>query len=180
MSTEPSGHAPALMEELKAKNAPVHKRLENSPFFSALTTGHLPLESYVGQLRTLALIHGTLEPALLSCMDERIAAVWSSEMSKLSLLYKDLRYFEPRIVADLKEATEASLEIAESLRRLSIEQPLALLGSVYVLEGSTLGGTILGPMVARVHFIFQVVMEWPTCRVIAGACMTIGNCFNSA
>lgn len=149
MNTETSGQPLFLMDELKAKNASVHARLETSPFFSALTKQLLPLESYVGQLRSLALIHGALEPALISCSDERVASVWTSEKSKLPWLCKDLRYFEPRVVADLKEATELSLNIADTLRRLSIEQPLALLGSVYVLEGSTLGGNVLGPMVAR-------------------------------
>ena len=75
-------------------------------------------------------------------------------MSKLPWLHQDLRYFEPRVVADLKEATEASLKIAESLRRLSLDQPLALLGINYVLEGSTLGGTLLRPHVARA---FQLI-----------------------
>ena len=42
---------------------------------------------------------------------------------------------------------------AEQLRLLSIERPLALLGCVYVLEGSTLGATVLRPLVARAFLL---------------------------
>jgi hypothetical protein len=58
-------------------------------------------------------------------------------MRKLPLLQNDLRFFEPRTVADVKEGVEAALKAAEQLRLLSVERPLALLACVYVLEGST-------------------------------------------
>ena len=126
-----------LMEELKAATQPAHRRLETAPFFSALAACQLPLESYVGQLRALAVIHSVLEQALASRVDPRIGAVWNCEMRKLPLLQNDLRFFEPRTVADVKEGVEAALKAAEQLRRLSVERPLALLACVYVLEGST-------------------------------------------
>ena len=74
-------------------------------------------------------------------------------MSKLPLLQNDLRFFELRTVADLKEGVDAALNAAEQLRLLSIERPLALLGCVYVLEGSTLGATVLRPLVARAFLL---------------------------
>ena len=82
-----------LMEELKAATQPAHRRLETAPFFSALAACQLPLESYVGQLRALAVIHSVLEQALASCADPRIGSVWNCEMRKLPLLQNDLRFF---------------------------------------------------------------------------------------
>jgi heme oxygenase len=143
----------SLMEELKAATQPAHRRLETAPFFSALAACQLPLESYVGQLRALTVIHGVLEQALASCADPRVGSVWNRAMCKLPLLQKDLRFFEPRTVADLKEGVDAALNAAEQLRLLSIERPLALLGCVYVLEGSTLGATVLRPLVARAFLL---------------------------
>ena len=70
-------------------------------------------------------------------------------MRKLPLLQQDLGYFEPRTVADLKEAVEAALKTADALRLRAIEAPLALLGWIYVLEGSTIGATVVRPLVAR-------------------------------
>ena len=153
MKTEPFAQQLSLMEELKAATQPAHRRLETAPFFSALAACQLPLESYVGQLRALALIHSVLEQALASCADPRVGSVWNREMCKLPLLQNDLRFFEPRTVADLKEGVDAALNAAEQLRLLSIERPLALLGCVYVLEGSTLGATVLRPLVARAFLL---------------------------
>ena len=142
-----------LMEELKAATQPAHRRLETAPFFSALAACQLPLESYVGQLRALAVIHSVLEQALASCSDPRIGSVWNCEMRKLPLLQNDLRFFEPRTVADVKEGVDATLKAVEQLRLLSVERPLALLACVYVLEGSTLGATVLRPLIARAFLL---------------------------
>jgi heme oxygenase len=147
------GQQLTLMEELKAKTFLVHARLQALPFFEALFACQLPLESYVGQLRALALIHGVLEQALENCSDERVASVWSADLGKLPQLQQDLRYFEPRTVADLKEAVEAALKIAEQLRLRSLEQPLSLLGWLYVLEGSTLGAVVLRPQYSRAFLL---------------------------
>lgn len=149
MKTGLFGQQLSLMEELKAQTFAVHSRLQAAPFFAALAACQMPLESYVGQLRALAVIHGVLEQTLAECLDERIISVWHSDMRKLPLLEQDLRYFEPRTVADLKEAVQAAQMAATQIRLWSVEQPLALLACLYVLEGSALGARVLRPLVAR-------------------------------
>jgi hypothetical protein len=121
------GQQLTLMEELKAATFSDHARLQAAPFYHALVACQLPLESYVGQLRALLTIHGVIEQAIAGCSDERIVAVWNNGMSKLSLLQRDLLYFEPRCVADLKEAVDAELKLADELRVISLEKPLSLL-----------------------------------------------------
>lgn len=74
-------------------------------------------------------------------------------MGKLPLLQQDLRYFEPQTVADLQGAVTAALKSADELRLRSIEEPLSMLGSTYVLEGSTLGSVVLRPLVARAFLL---------------------------
>jgi heme oxygenase len=141
------------MEELRAATFAAHAQLQCAPYFQALAACRLPLESYVGQLRALAIVHGVLEQALATCADARVASVWNSDMRKLPLLQQDLRYFEPRTVADLKEAVEAALKAADHLLLRSLERPLALLGWVYALEGSTLGAIVLRPLIARAFLL---------------------------
>jgi len=153
MKTGLFGQQLTLMEELKASTFPAHARLQTAPYFQALAACQLPLESYVGHLRALSGLHGVLEQALESCPDQRVASVWNRDMRRLPRLLQDLRYFEPRAVADLKEAAGAALKIAESLRLRSMEQPLSLLGSVYVLEGSMLGAVVLRPLYARAFLL---------------------------
>jgi len=144
------GQQLTLTEALKAATFPAHARLQTAPFFSALAACQLPLESYVGQLRALAVIHGVLEKALAGCADARVAAVWHEAMRKLPWLQQDLDYFEPRAVADLQEVVDAALHLAEQIR---LQSPLALLGAAYVLEGSTLGASVVRPMVARAFLL---------------------------
>jgi len=143
------GQKLTLMEELRAATFLAHSKLQSVPFFQALAACQLPLESYVGQLRALAAIHGVLEKALESNPDERVASVWNPDMRKLDRLQQDLRYFEPRAVADIKEAVEVALKAADLLRLRSVEAPLTILGCLYVLEGSTIGALVLRPLYAR-------------------------------
>ncbi len=147
------GQQLTLTEELKAETFSAHARLQTAPFFPALAACQLPLESYVGQLRALAAIHGVLEPALAGCTDARVTSVWINEMRKVPQLQQDLRYFEPRAVADLKEASEAALKAVAHLRLQSLDQPLVLLGVLYVLEGSTLGAQVLRSLYARAFLL---------------------------
>ena len=147
------GQRLTVMEELRAATFAAHARLQCAPYFQALAACRSPLESYVGQLRALAVVHGVLEQALAGCAEARVASVWNSDMRKLPLLQQDLRYFEPRTVADVKEAAEAALTAADHLRLRSLEHPLSLLGWVYVLEGSTLGAVVLRPLIARAFLL---------------------------
>ena len=153
MKTGLYGQRLTLMEELKAATFLPHARLQTAPFFQALSACQLPLESYVGQLRALAAIHGVLEQAMESCPDERVASVWNRDLRKVPQLQQDLRYFEPRLVADLQEAVDATIKTVEQLRLRSVEQPLTLLGCIYVLEGSTLGALVLRPLFARAFLL---------------------------
>lgn len=141
------------MEELKAATFQAHARVQITPFFEALTACQLPLESYVGQLRALTVIHRALEHLLENCPDERVSCVWTRDMARLPFLLQDLQYFEPRMVADLKEAVERARKIAEHLQLRALEQPLTLLGYLYVLEGSTLGAVVLKPVYARAFLL---------------------------
>jgi hypothetical protein len=70
----------------------------------------LPLESYVGQLGALEVIHGVYEQVLASCANPRIGSVWNHEMWRLPLLQNEMRFFASRTVPDLKEALDVALE----------------------------------------------------------------------
>jgi len=179
MKTGLFGQQLTLMEELKASTFPAHARLQTAPYFQALAACQLPLESYVGHLRALSGLHGVLEQALESCPDQRVASVWNRDMRRLPRLLQDLRYFEPRAVADLKEAAGAALKIAESLRLRSMEQPLSLLGSVYVLEGSMLGAVVLRRSTPGL-FCSQARRACPVCMTTGPRFMSGGRSFSSA
>lgn len=138
------------MALLKAETAAYHTKLESLPFFGELIARRLPLECYVNQLRALSVIHSVLEEQIAAASaNEQIAHVWEDGLRKLPLLMRDLQFFEPRVSSDNTPTLEVALSIAEKIRLRSIEQPLSLLGYLYVMEGSTLGNHMHQPDIAK-------------------------------
>ena len=135
----------AIMERLKTETVADHKRLESCPYFAALAEHKLPLECYVNQLKALAIIHGVLESTLAESSCDPVASVWNDSLRKRPLLAEDLEFFNPRIEPDYMPAIEAALAMTEKIRIRSIEDPPALLGYLYVFEGSTLGNHMHRP-----------------------------------
>ncbi len=138
-----------LMETLKQAVKDSHARMEAIPFFQALTQNNLPLACYVGQLRALAVIRATLEHELAQLPAHGAGSLLADRPSRLVHLRMDLSGFDPLFIPDIKAALPHVLGIAEQIRRYRAERPTDLLGVMYVLEGSSLGNTVLLPGVLR-------------------------------
>ena len=143
MTTEPS-----LMTQLRDATRAQHARVDALPFFAALSDGTLPLASYVGLLRALATLCRTLEEELLPAASPAVVAVWDARMGKLPLLERDLAAFADRQLPPAPRAALSALVLSELMRQRVADSPAALLGYLYVLEGSTLGGAVLHRQVA--------------------------------
>ena len=141
--------APTLMEALKGAVAGRHARMEALPFVTALTGGRLPLPSYVGQLRAMAVIHSTLEHELALLGPDPAGSLLADRPSRLVHLRRDLSVFDPLLVPDLKAAQGPARELAALIRRQRMERPADLLGIIYILEGTTLGNAVHLPDVLR-------------------------------
>lgn len=143
-------HTPKpIMAKLKEKSKSFHAKLGSLPYFKTLMAHRLPLESYVGQLRVLAIIHRVLENEIAAANDDRVKKVWSDDFRKLPLLQADLAFFEPRNVSDASVAVKAALSVAESIRLRSVSEAHALLGCLYVFEGTTLGNHMHYPDIVK-------------------------------
>jgi heme oxygenase len=138
-----------LMETLKQAVKESHGRMEAIPFFQALIGDQLPLASYVGQLRALAVIHGALEHELALVPADGAVRLLAERPLRLVHLRMDLSGFEPMFIPDIKPALPHALGIADQIRRYRVERPADLLGVMYVLEGSSLGNMTLLPRVLR-------------------------------
>ena len=137
------------MALLKTGTAAYHAKLESLPYFGELIAHQLPLECYVNQLRALGVIHNALEEQLAASANQQIADVWEDGLRKLPLLLEDLDFFAPRIPSDNSPTIEIALSIADKIRMRGIEQPLSLLGYLYVMEGSTLGNQMHQPDITK-------------------------------
>ena len=140
-----------VMDRLRTETRDLHDRVERLPFATALTAGQLPLASYVGLLQALALVHGCLEQELERMEHPAVRAVWSESRRKLPLLERDLQSFAAQALPPIPAAALHALVMCQELRWRAAEDPLSLLGYLYVVEGAALGGAVLRVEVAR-HF----------------------------
>jgi heme oxygenase len=137
------------MDRLRAATRQEHLRLEALPFFRALLAGDLSITSYVGLLRALSVVYEVFEQAMMQAQHPRLVAVWDSSKRKLPLIDRDLAYFHRY---DLPQTPVASLRahlLTQAIRGRAHDDPVSLLGYLYVLAGSTLGGLVLRKHIAR-------------------------------
>lgn len=88
---------PTLMETLKAAVSGRHARIEALPFVTALTRGDLPLESYVAQLRAMAVIHASLDQELGLLEPGQLVVRLPERPSRLAHLRRDLSGLDGQI-----------------------------------------------------------------------------------
>ncbi|MFZ4440851.1 MAG: biliverdin-producing heme oxygenase, partial [Syntrophales bacterium] len=139
-----------LMDSLKEAISERHARMETLPFIVALKNGQLPLESYVAQLRAMAVIQGTLEHEFSQINSGEIRTILLDRPSRQVHLRRDLSVFDKLLVPDIEAVLEHTRKIAEQIRRYRVEQPTDLLGILYVMQGTTLGNAVHLPDVIKV------------------------------
>ena len=132
-----------FMSRLKAETRARHDATEAIPYSSAIVEETLPKAIYVTQLAAYVPMHRTLEQALRDSKHEVIQAVWDESLVKLGAFQADLEFFgatEQDLAPHVRRAVE---QFEQAVRCRAEHDPVSLLGYLYVVEGSTLGGTIL-------------------------------------
>jgi heme oxygenase len=143
------GPPPLLLDHLRSVTWHRHEAFERLPFVTALMDGTLPLQSYLAQLRGLAV--------MLSAVSHSMSIITSSASEHLQPLVKkrfellcaDLAFFSERLVPDILPAVQLSLEIARKICTVSYTSPGKLFGYIYVLQGTTKGNQVHLPDVIR-------------------------------
>nr|WP_203689125.1 biliverdin-producing heme oxygenase [Streptomyces sp. SID12488] len=129
-----------------------HDALEATPFASAMIAGTLPVERYVGQLAAYRVVLSALEGELARVTESSADPVWSADLGKLPVIERDLAYFASLGTVPGSWAAEEGEAFAADVRRLAAASDLpALLGYLYVMEGSTLGALYLHPYVTAAY-----------------------------
>jgi heme oxygenase len=137
------------MQRLRRETEPQHRALEALPWFSALQAGELPLGAYAGFLRAVHTVRAALESAAAEARHPAVQAVWQDTQRRLPLLQRDLAALADRPPHPTPAAEVAACLMAQRLRRRARGDARSLLGCLYVLEGSSLGGSILRAHAAR-------------------------------
>lgn len=148
-SSSPDRPSTPLSERLKAETRADHTRAEKHPLMAAMVTGRIDRAMYARYLGQMLHVHATLECALRTT---------ASRHSALAVVVREHHFREPALRADLAtlgECPDAYPPLpATGLFRgridgLAADDPPALLGTLYVLEGSTNGGRYIAPAVRR-------------------------------
>jgi len=127
--------APDLLSRLRAETRPYHDALEQNDFNQALTAGTL---SAAGTAQFLAKMYGFLQPYEARLRRHNFAPAWDIEHRfRAHLILLDLRL----------DPDQPGLPLCPALPPL--DTWAQLLGAMYVLEGSTLGGQVIARQLAK-------------------------------
>ena len=122
---------------LKAETGSHHRQAEGSPFQRSLVKGTLPVDGYIGWLEQMRGIYRVLEAQLaVANVAARYATLLSSRWRRTPELLADLSHFGRPADPIPVPATTAFIA---RLERWGREKSAALIGVLYVLEGSTNG-----------------------------------------
>ncbi|MVN77935.1 hypothetical protein GO988_16520 [Hymenobacter sp. HMF4947] len=129
----PPSETPTILQALRAETRPAHDLLEQNHFNQSLAAGTL---SYAATAHFLAKMYGFLVPYEARLRQQNLGPEWEAEARQRAHL----------ILEDLQVP-------ASALALCPIMPPLAswpqLLGAMYVLEGSTLGGQVIARQLAK-------------------------------
>ena len=138
-----------LIDHIKSVTWHRHEKFEQLPFVEALVNGTLPLQSYIAQLRGLAVILSVMERAVAESTFPLISRIRPLMKSRFNLICADLSVFAADMVPDILPAIRLSLDTAHEIRTIASTSPGKLLGFIYVLEGTTRGNQVHLPDIVK-------------------------------
>lgn len=138
-----------LADRIRAALAPAHDAVEKTDFATAMAAGRLDRWGYAAVLPPLHGLHGALEARLaLPSVAEWVGSVYRPEtMARTLLVAADLSVLG---TPPSNSVAAAAVErLAEDFAHWSAARPWALLGPLYVVEGSRMGSMILARRLAE-------------------------------
>ena len=141
--------ATGIMGHLRHTTRELHKEAESRPLQRAMAKGTLPPGAYVMYLGQLRHLHESLEASLDAVTESQpgLAGLFTDERRRVPDLDRDLAAFD--VSPETVPVLPPTKEFIGRVEDLASSSPLALLGPLYVLEGSTNGGKFLARVLER-------------------------------
>ena len=137
-----------IMDRLRTETRPHHDKAEQNGFGVMVMEGGLQMAHYVEHIAAWQMILGSLESALRRCEDEVVSSTWHEGLAKETILGQDLARLAPGGCTLSEETLGAVEQFTQYVDQLAKEAPRSLLGVLYVLEGSTMGGSVMKSRIA--------------------------------
>jgi heme oxygenase len=133
----------SIMRRLKAETSDLHSHAESRALQKAIATGEVDRTAFSAYLGQLYHVHESLESALDASRNDHpaIGALVTEDRMRIPDLDRDLEFYG--VDRNRIEAGDAARRFAAQVQEITTGNPVALLGALYVLEGSTNGGRFL-------------------------------------
>ena len=145
----------SIMTRLKSATAELHRLAEGSSLQQRLVKGALPQDLYAAFLGQMYLTHSALEDSIRDV---------SATHRAFAEVLRDYHWREPQLSEDLDflgtdldtiTAIGSTGTLVDDIHRAAAEQPVALLGILYVLEGSTNGSKFIAKAIRKAYGLGQ-------------------------
>ena len=127
----PAAEASSLAAQLRAATRAAHHRIDHHELLAPLVRSDLQRAHYIKLLHTFAWIYRTLDPAFATALRRWCPATGFQSSDRIGWLAEDLALLAPDAASP------------EPYQAPAIDSPAELVGRLYVIEGSTLGGQVI-------------------------------------
>ena len=136
-------------DRIRQALAPAHALVELTPFAQAMAAGRVGRDDYVAGLHQMGYLHAALEVALADAAPRHagVAALYDpAKMDRVASITRDLEALGEAVV----EGPDAPVaRVCDAVATWSVSKPWALLGALYVVEGSRMGSMVLARSVGK-------------------------------
>ena len=140
MRNLPSTPTPSLLELLRQETYAAHGAMHEHPLLKRLLKSPVSLHSYQALLLAYRDIYGNLEPLIIQQLNSGELNFCYQDRLKTPWLIQDLNYWNVN-----SPSTEKRLPVCDLVKR----DVGALIGILYVVEGSTLGARMINEKFLR-------------------------------
>jgi heme oxygenase len=137
-----------IMQQLRDNTRPAHDQIEATTPITALIDGKGDVDDFINVLKASLSYYRPFEQRVMECPDASVAAFMKPRL-KTDLITRDLSRLG---VSDADIAAVADYPVPD------MATPEAVLGSLYVLEGSTIGGKVITKKLQQ-HFGWEMLND---------------------
>lgn len=135
----------SLIQAMRAAISNDHIAIEKTPFSIAMMSGGLTRKEYANGLAQLWHIHNGIETVAPVC--QALQSFFNSEMIRTAAIDRDLRYFGFEVASF--SVLDRTSHLMDLLTSYALDNPLSILGALYVMEGSRMGSLVIAKPLAR-------------------------------
>jgi len=139
----------SIMLRLRSETSELHTHAESRTVQREIAKGIVDRSTFIAYLCQLHAVHDALETALREVQDRHpaIAVLATPDRMRVPDLERDLEFYG--CDRDGLSVGDAAGRFVSLVTRTRDSEPVALLGALYVLEGSTNGGRFLAHVLRR-------------------------------